>query len=62
MFTRISKNVFWGPPNSKSLRWRIFFGEKYPNFEYMKGELIVIVDTFSKMGRKDDTESLVGEE
>ena len=35
--------------------------EEYgPKFEYIKGELNIIADTFSRMGRKDDTEPLVG--
>ena len=44
------------------LRWRCFVEEFAPTLHYVKGPLNVVADTFSRLHRKDETSSLLGEE
>ena len=49
-----------GDSSKQCLRWILYFAEYSPKLHYVEGPHNVIVNTFSRLSRQDDTSALVG--
>ena len=49
-----------GDSSKQCLRWILYFAEYSPKLHYVEGPHNMIVNTFSRLSRQDDTSALVG--